>query len=128
MTSGTWSETEPSVAIDSVEDLDRFVDFAESKAEMPSAISVDTHGYRVDLLVGHEMSFVHMTPDDLEQPYHVTIGGPSEGVVDFWLHSWHHTQFENRYLVPKSLAREAFREFFQTGRLSPAVEWEDYLA
>ncbi len=124
MASGTWSESEPSVTIDSIEDLDRFVDFSESRVEMPTAISVDAHGYRVDLLVGYERSFVHMTPDDLHQPNHVTIGGPSEGVVDVWLHSWHHSQFENRHLVANALAREAFREFFRTGRLSAAVEWE----
>src|SRR5262245_19525486 len=121
MTSGTWSETEPSVAINSVDDLDRFVDFAESQTEIPIAISIDLHGYQVELLVGHEKSFVHMTPDDSNQPYHVTIGGPTDGGVDFWLHSLHHTWFENRHLVAKALAREAFREFFNTGRLSPAV-------
>ena len=128
MTSGIWSETEPSVSIDSVDDLDRFVDFAEAKADKPTAISVEIHGYRVDLLVGHEKSFIHMTPDDLAQPYHVTIGGPPGGGVNFWLHAWHHTWFENRHLVPKALARGAFRLFFQTGQLSPAVEWEEYFA
>jgi hypothetical protein len=128
MTSGKWSENEPSVAIDSVDDLDCFVDFVESKVKLPTAISVDVHGYRVDLLVGHEKSFVHMSPEDLSHPYHVTIGNQSAGVVDFWLHSAHYTQFENRHLVGKGLAREAFRVFFETGCLSPAVEWEDYFA
>jgi len=90
MATGIWSGTEPFVEIATVDDLDRFVDFAGSKAEMPTAISVDVHGYRVDLLVGHKRSFVHMTPDDRSQPYHVTIGGSAEGGVDFWLHSWHH--------------------------------------
>jgi hypothetical protein len=123
---GKWSENAPSVVIDSIDDLDRFVDFAESKAEVPTAISIAVHGYRVDLLVGHEKSFVHMSPEDLVNPYHVTIGGQAEGGVDFWLHSSHHTWFENRHLVTKALAREAFRFFFRTGCLSPAVEWEDY--
>jgi hypothetical protein len=128
MATGTWSETEPSVDIASVDDLDRFIDFAEAHAEMPIAISVDVHGYRVDLLVGHEKSFVHMTPDDLDQPYHVTIGGPLEGGVDFWLHSLHHTWFKGRHLISKAAAREAYRLFFQTGQLSPAVGWEQYFA
>ena len=128
MTSGVWSETESAVHISSVADLDRFVDFAEAKAERPSAISVEIHGYRVDLLVGHEKSFVHMTPEDSAHPYHVTTGGPREGGLDFWLYSWHHTWVEGRHLVPKMLAREAFREFFLTGRLSSAVEWEEYFA
>jgi hypothetical protein len=128
MATGTWSETEPSIDIATADDLDRFVDFAEAKVEMPTAISVEVHSYRVELLVGHEQSFVHMTPEDLEKPYHVTVGRATEGTVDFWLHAWHHTVFENRQLVPKPLAREALREFFKTGRLSPVVEWEQYYA
>jgi hypothetical protein len=56
MATGTWSEAEPSVDVDTVDDLDRFVDFAEAKAEKPTAISVEVHGYRVDILVGHELS------------------------------------------------------------------------
>lgn len=128
MATGIWSDTEPSIEIATVDDLDRFVDSAESKAERPTAISVGIHSYRVDLLVGYNRSFVHMTPDDLSQPYHVTVGGSAEGGVDFWLHSWHHTWFEDRHLVPKALAREAFREFFRTGQLSSVVAWEQYYA
>jgi hypothetical protein len=37
MATGIWSDTEPSIEIATVDDLDRFVDFAESKAEMPTA-------------------------------------------------------------------------------------------
>ncbi len=77
MTIGKWSENEPSFNIESVDDLDRY-DFVEAKSEVPTAISIEIHGYRVDLLVGHETSFVHMTPDDPARPYRVTVGGPTE--------------------------------------------------
>jgi immunity protein Imm1 of predicted polymorphic toxin system len=116
------------VNIASVEELDRFVDQAHAKAERPTAVSVDVHRYRVDLLVGHDRSFVHMAPEDPDQPYYVTVGGTDEGDVDFWLHAWHHTCFENRHLVSMELAREAFREFFRAGTLSQAIEWEQYFA
>ena len=128
MTSGTWSVTEPTVNIETVDDLDKFVEFADSKAKMPTAISVEIHGYRVDLWVGHDKSFVHMTPNELSHPYHVTVGGTLTGGLEFWLHSTHHSWFENRYFVDKQLAREAFRFFYLTGHLSPTVEWEDYFA
>jgi hypothetical protein len=127
MATGTWSDAEPSINIATVDDLDRFVDSAEATCERPTAISIDMHGYRVDVLVGHESSFIHLSPNE-ERPYHVTVGGPTEGTVNFWLHGSHHTEFENRHLVPKLLAREALREFFKTGRLSPVVEWEQYFA
>jgi hypothetical protein len=129
MVSGVWSEIEPSAAIETVDDLDRFVEFADANSERPTAISIEVHGYRVDLLVGHDESFLHLAPEDPDRcPYYVTVGGTAEGVVDFWLHAWHHTQFESRHLIPKTLAREAFREFFRTGKLSSAVEWEQYTA
>jgi hypothetical protein len=129
MVSGVWSETEPAVEIESVDDLNRFIDHADAVCQRPAAISVEAHGYRVDLLVGHEQSFVHLTPDDPDhQPYHVTVGGAAEGGLDFWLHSWHHTWVEARHLVPKQLAREAFCEFVRSHTLSPVVQWEQYTA
>jgi hypothetical protein len=78
--------------------------------------------------VAHSLSFVHLTPDDLCNPYHVTTGGPEEGGVDFWLQSCYDTWFPARYLVAKESARAAFREFVQTGKLSPIVKWEEYYA
>ncbi len=128
MTYGTWSETEPSVKIGTIDDLDRFVDNAEAKAEFPIAVSIEVHGYHANLLVGHGKSFVHLSPLDPDQPYFVTIGGSSDDGVDFWIHSWHHTWFESRHLVDKALAREAFREFFRSGKLSSLVQWEEYTA
>lgn len=128
MTHGKWSETEPPVSIETVDDLNRFLDFVEAKVERPTAVSIESHGYRADLLLGHDKSFVHLSPDDLDEPYFVTVGGSSDGSVEFWLHSWHHTEFEGRHLVEKALARTAFREFFRSGKLSPVVEWEQYMA
>jgi Immunity protein Imm1 len=127
--SGTWSENESSVDIDSVDDLDRFVEYAEAKCTRPSSISIEVHGYRVDLLVGHGKSFVHMTPEDFDdRPYFVTLADMTGDGVDYWLHSWHHSWIDSRHLVDKSLAREAFREFFRTGKLSTVVKWEQYTA
>jgi hypothetical protein len=129
MASGVWLETEPAVNIESVDDLVQFIEHAEAVCDRPSAISIEGHGYRADLLVGHDKSFVHLTPDDPDcQPYHVTVGGGSDRGLDFWLHSWHHTWIEGRHLISKQLAREAFCEFFHSGKLSPIVEWEDYNA
>ena len=125
---GKYSETEPAVEINSLDELDRFVDGFEAGCQFPVAISVEVHGYRVDLLVGHRLSFVHLTPEDFERPYFVTIGDGSEPAVDFWLLSQHHTWFEGRHLVPKPIARQAFREYFEAGRLSSQARWEEYHA
>jgi hypothetical protein len=129
MLRGVWSEDEPSTGIESADDLNRFIDHAEAVCRRPAAISVEAHGYRADLLVGHDQSFVHLTPEDPNlHSYHVTVGCTVEGGLDFWLHSWHHTWIDARHLIPKQLAREAFFEFVQSGKLSVAVQWEQYSA
>jgi immunity protein Imm1 of predicted polymorphic toxin system len=129
MAKGVWSDSEPAVEIDSVADLERFIDEAEARCGRPVAVSVDAHGYTADLLVGHEMSFVHLRPSG-EPPrrYFVTVGGIEEGMVEFWLQTNHHTEFEARHLVPKVEAREVFIAFFQTGARSSRVQWEEYSA
>lgn len=124
----TWSDSEPPRQIEKAEDLDRIIDECEGRCEFPIAISLDAHGYRADLLVGHAQSFVHLTPHADGEPYFVTVGEPIAGLVDFWLHVNHHTQFEARHLVAKAAARAAFVEFFRTGKRSSAVRWERYEA
>jgi hypothetical protein len=129
LATGIWSELEPHVAIESLQDLERFIDHATAVAECPTAVSVEAHGSRADLLIGHHLSFVHITPHDPDaNPYHVTVGHADERGVDFWLHGCHHTWFDGRHLVSPELAREALREFFRSGGLSNAVEWEEYSA
>jgi len=129
MLNGVWLEVEPSVEIESADDLNRFIDHVEAVCQYPTAISVEAHGYRADLLVGYDQSFVHLLPEEPDlHPYHVTVGGTGEGDLDYWLHSWHHSGIEARHLIPKQLAREAFCEFVQSGKLSAAVQWEQYSA
>jgi hypothetical protein len=122
------SDEEDPVEVRTVADLDKFIEHAESRAARPVAISIDAHGCRADILVGYHLSFVHLSPDEPGRPYHVTVGGPPEGGVDFWLHSLHHTWFEARHLIQKDAARQALREFFVSGRLSTTVQWENYTA
>lgn len=124
----TWSDAEPSRRIERADELERFIDECEDRSEFPVAISLDAHGYRADLLVGHERSFVHLAPETEGAPYFVTVGDPTEGVVDFWFQLNHHTQSEARHFVEKAAARAAFVEFFRTGERSSAVRWERYEA
>jgi hypothetical protein len=124
----TWSDSEPSQWIESAGDLERFIAASEARCKFPVAIELEVHGYRADLLVGHEQSFIHMTPLAEGAPYFVTIGGPAGGYVEFWLCVNHHTEFETRHRIDKSLAREAFVEFYRTGTRSSLVQWERYEA
>ena len=122
------SESAGPVEINSVDELHRFLDEAESQARFPTAVTIEAHDYRADLLVGHASSFVHLTPLTEDAPYFVTVGDAMDGMVDFWLLGVHHTQFECRHLVPRSSARQALAEFLVTGRRSSVLCWEEYSA
>lgn len=124
----TWSDAEPPRRVERAEELERFIDECEDRSEFPVAISLNSHGYRADFLVGHERSFVHLAPVTEGAPYFVTVVDPANGVVDFWFQLNHHTQFEARHLVEKAAARAAFLEFARTGERSSAVRWEQYEA
>lgn len=123
-----WSDRERDVDVETVADLESFIDENEARARFPVAISVMAHGYRADLLVGHAQSFVHLSPDAEGDRYFVTVGESAGGSVDFWFHTNHHTQFEARHLIDNAAARAAFVEFFATGRRSTTVRWERYAA
>ena len=46
------------------------------------------------------------------------------GVVFFFLNT-RHTEIPRHNLIPTSQAREIVREFFETGRRSTSVKWEE---
>jgi hypothetical protein len=70
-----WSDSEPEVEVNDEDRLAQLIDYADVNSEVPTTVSIEIHGYRSDLLVGHPMSFVHMSPDDKEGAYFITLGG-----------------------------------------------------
>ncbi|HEX7899606.1 MAG TPA: Imm1 family immunity protein [Planctomycetota bacterium] len=75
--------------------------------------------------LGLALSVLSHTPDSGEPPYRVSLGDPlAEGGTDFFM-AGHHTEMENRWLIPMDLAREAMRHFCRTGELSDSVVWDE---
>jgi hypothetical protein len=123
-----WSASEAPADIRSCEQLDRWLDklSAATKPEHPSIVDVCVHGYEVGIGIGLPQSFVHVERDTGEGPYMITVGDTAaDGVVAFYLHGDHHTEIACRHLIPTEQAREIVREFFDTGRRSASVEWEE---
>ena len=88
-------------------------------------IGVDLENPNGDILsVGlgaNEWVLVH-THNQVEQ--HCSIGDESlEGTVGFYLEQW--TEIPCKWLVPKALAWEAVKYWFETGALNPAIKWSD---
>jgi hypothetical protein len=88
-------------------------------------VRLQVHDCEADILLGLPESLVYVTVPAARREY-VTVGDLYiDGGVDFYLLGQHHTEFERRHLVPLPTARAVFREFFETGRRSASVKWEE---
>jgi hypothetical protein len=122
-----WSETEPAAAVLTGEQLDQLIDriAAGARSDFPISVRLQVHGCEVDILLGLPESFVYVNEVTPRREF-ITVGDLYiDGGVSFYLLGQHHTEFERRHLIPVATARRVLREFFDTGRRSASVEWEE---
>src|SRR2546423_6518551 len=122
-----WAESAPAAEIRTGEQLDELLDqiTAACRPGFPISVILQAHGFRVHILLGLLESFVYL--DEVSPTrYFITVGDSHvDGGVDFHLLGQHHTEFERRHLIPADMARRVLREFFDTGRKSEIVQWEE---
>ena len=107
--------------------LDELLDGLAAKArpDFPIAVRLHSHGCSVDLLLGLIQSFVYVDEPGPRR-YYISVGDPqAEGATEFCLLGMHHTEWENRHLVPLATARRVVREFFNTSQRSACIQWEE---
>jgi Immunity protein Imm1 len=103
--------------------LDRLT--AKAQSEFPISVRLQVHDCEADILLGLPESFVYLNEVG-PMRYYVTLGDSNvDGVVSFHLLGQHHTEFERRHLIAAAIARQVLREFFDTGRRSTSVDWEE---
>jgi hypothetical protein len=122
-----WTEGEPPAEILSGAHLDELLDglAAEARPDFPTAVRLHAHECEVDVILGLANSCVYVDEPGPRQ-YHMSVGDPhAEGTTEFYLLGSHHTEWENRYFIPLATARRVVREFFDTGRRSASIQWEE---
>ena len=124
-----WSEAGPPATVSTCHELDQALHqvAAHCTPEHPIIVAINVHGYQVGIGIGLHESFVHVKrpePDAPESCF-ITVGDgqAKRGVVFFFLNT-HHTEISQHNLIPTSQARGIVREFFETGRRSTSVKWE----
>jgi len=122
-----WSESEPPVEVQTLEQLDQLLDqiTATCQPDFPISVTLGAHGFQAHILLGLPESFIYL--DEVSPTrYFITVGDShTGGLVGFHLFGQHHTEFERRHLIPTATARGALREFFDTGQRSTSVDWEE---
>jgi hypothetical protein len=121
-----WPEDEPAAEVLNGEHLDQLLDGFAAKAhpDFPAAVRLYAHGCSVDVLLGLASSFVYVDEPGPRR-YYISVGDPhAEGTTEFYLLGMHHTEWENRQLIPLATALRVVREFFETGQCSASIQWE----
>jgi hypothetical protein len=117
------SEAIPPVEVRTGEQLDQLLD--QLRPDSPIAVVLHAHGCQAHILLGLKESFVYLD-EVAPKRYFITIGDSgANGVIGFHLLGQHHTEFEQRHLIPSTTARRVLREFFDTGRRPESVQWEE---
>ncbi|MGA2242298.1 MAG: Imm1 family immunity protein [Verrucomicrobiota bacterium] len=125
-----WSETEPPATVSTCHELDQALHQVAARCTPghPIIVVIYVHGYQVGIGIGLHESFVHVKRPEPGAPESclITVGGDQakRGVVFFFLNT-RHTEIPRHNLIPTSQAREIVREFFETGRRSTSVQWEE---
>jgi hypothetical protein len=118
-----WSESVPPAEIHTGEQLYMMLD--QLHPDFPISVVLHAHGCEAHILLGLPDSFVYLDEVSSSRSY-ITVGDShAEGLVTFHLVGQHHTEFERRHLIPLTTARQVLREFFETGRRSVSVMWEE---
>jgi Immunity protein Imm1 len=121
-----WGENE--VAVGSVQELDALLDrlTVEAEQDTPFMVALSREDEStLSIGLGRPESVASYVPGSLEPPYLVSRGkGDGDGPVEFFF-GGQMTEFPPTSAVPVEAARDALRVFFETGELSPDLDWEE---
>jgi hypothetical protein len=121
-----WENHE--VPVGSVDELDRLLDrlTEEARAGEPFIVTLgrdDDSSLSIGL--GRPLSVASYISPGLGPPHFLSRGnGTHDGPIEF-VFSGEITEYPPESAVPADTARRALRVFFETGELSPELDWEE---
>ena len=121
-----WGRSE--VAVHSLQELDALVDrlAAEAERDMPFMVTLAREdGTTLSIGLGREESTLSHVSADGEPPYHMSRGDLARDEPIEFFSGGEMTEFAPESAIPAGAAREALRFFYETGELSPKVDWEE---
>jgi hypothetical protein len=122
-----WDQNE--VAVHSVRELDALLDRLSAEAERDTPFMVTLareDGSTLSIGLGRPESTASYVSGTFDPPYFASRGdGAGEGAPVEFVFSGEITEFPPWSVVPTEAARQALRVFFETGELSPEIDWEE---
>lgn len=116
------------VTVHSVHDLDHFLDrlTIDAQDELPFTVELQmSPDTGLSIVVGGEASHMEWFAETSRPPA-VGCSGPwdSDDLIVF-LHQGEYSELPKRFFIPHDQARDAMREYFQTGSRPRNVVWND---
>jgi hypothetical protein len=107
-------------------EMDELIDrLTADSAERPIVVElVSPNGATISIGVGRSVTVVNYVGPTLDPPYLQSLGdGGDDEVVFFYRGEW--SEYPPESAVPVEVGRQALRDFFATGELPSALEWQE---
>jgi Immunity protein Imm1 len=119
-----WDRNE--VVVASVQELDALLDriTAEAEADLPMiAVLGREDGSTLSIGLGRPYSVLSFLDGSYDPPYFISRGEEERSEPVAFVFSGEMSEFPPWSAIPTEQARESMRHFFETGELSPKVDW-----
>jgi Immunity protein Imm1 len=122
----SWEQNE--VAVGSVQELDALLDrlTVEAEADLPFVVVLAREdGSTLSIGLGSAESVASYVSASWDPPYYISRGDEERTEPVRFIYSGEMTEFPPWSAIPTEQAREAMRHFFETGELSPRIDWAE---
>jgi Immunity protein Imm1 len=116
------------VAVHSVEELDALLDrlTTEAKADLPFMVTLGLEDdSSLSIGLGRPETVLSYISPGVGPPHFMSRGEPRDDSPPKFLFSGEMTEYPPWSAVPTETAREALRDFFETGELPKRIAWEE---
>jgi hypothetical protein len=122
----SWDNKE--VVVNSVEEMDKLLDdlTGQAKETLPFTVTLAyKDGSLLSIGVGRDETSLSYMDATFDPPYFASLGDKNRQEPIEFIFGGEMTELEPTSAIPVKDAREAMRDFYKTGELSPKIKWQE---
>lgn len=121
-------DASPETTVHTIEDLDHVLDRLHqycTAAPVLATVELPSSGDSLSIGLGRAESVLNFVSGSGDPPYWSSVGEHEKDEAVSFIFMGELSEIPLRHLIPMAVARQAVREFVQTGKLSNKVTWEE---
>ncbi len=112
--------------VNSLVELDSLLDRLHGDDQpVMAVVESPTNGDSLAIGLGRDVSVLNFVPGSGDPPYFTSLGTDMRDEPVQFNFMGEQSEFPMRNAIPLDAARNAVREFFESGRRSSSIEWEE---